>query len=283
MRVLVTAATGTVGRQAVAQLLDAGAQVRALVRKPEAAGLPAGVEVVRGDLTDPVSVEEALPGVDGVFLIWPLLTPGPAAEVVAAIGRHARRIVQLSAWGVPDDGSRPEGDILGTHAGVERLVRTSGLEWTVLRAGGFATNTLGWAPQVSAGDTVYAPYAGATRSLIHEADIAAVATRILTAGGHAEAVYHLTGPQALTQAAQVDAIGEALGRPVRMVEIPAEEALAQYTAHGLPEEVARAILAAHARMVDEPETVSPAVEQITGRPARTYLQWARDHAADFGG
>lgn len=284
MRILVTAAAGKVGRQAVTQLLDEGVQVRALVRDPARAGLPEGAEVVRGDLTDAGSVEAALDGVDGVFLIWPLMTADAAPAVVKAIQNSgASRIAYLSAWGVPDDGSEPDDPILGFHTELERLVRGSGLAWTFLRSGGFASNALGWAEEISTGDTVRAPYAQATRSLIHEADLADVAVRSLTTDEHVGATYHLTGPEALTQAEQVRTIGEALGRELHFEEQSPAEAVASYVAYGLTQELAEGIIEAHGDMVANPEPVSPDFARVTGTPGRTFLEWARDHRADFGG
>ncbi|MFI6519858.1 NAD(P)H-binding protein [Spirillospora sp. NPDC050679] len=280
--ILVTGATGKVGQQVVVQLLDAGVEVRALVRDPQAAALPAEVELVRGDLTDAASVQRAAEGVDAVFLMWPLATAERAYDVVAAAEKHARRIVYLSAFGVPDDDSvEPEPGILGFHTAIERMIRKSGLEWTLLRSGGLAGNTLEWAEQVRGGNVVRGAHARATRSLVHEADIAAVAVRALTTDELVGATPHLTGPQALTQAEQVRVIGEVLGRRVEFEELPEAEVVAEYVAEGLPPELAQSIVAAHGAMVTRPETVSPAVEQITGRPGRTYREWVADHVDDF--
>ncbi|NGN63473.1 NAD(P)H-binding protein [Streptomyces sp. A7024] len=279
--ILVTGATGKVGRQAVVQLLDAGVSVRALVRNPETAALPAGVEVVRGDLTDAASVEAAVRGVDAVFLVWPLTTADAAPAVIAAAEKHARRIVYLSAFGVPDDDTvEAEEGIIGFHTAIERAIRATDLEWTMLRAGGFAANTLGWADQVRQHGAVRAAHAKATRSLIHEADIAAVAVRALTTDELLGATPHLTGPEALTQEEQVRAIGEVLGKDVVFEELGEEAAAAELEAQGIPSFYALAIVQAHGQMVDEPETASPAVAEITGR-ARTYREWVADHAADF--
>jgi uncharacterized protein YbjT (DUF2867 family) len=116
------------------------------------------------------------------------------------------------------------------HADIERLIERTGLAWTFLRASGFATNALWWAPQIRADGVVRAPYGAAVRSSIHERDIAAVAVRALTGDGHAGAQHLLTGPQALTQVEQVRAIGEAIGRPLRYEEIARETARQQLLA-----------------------------------------------------
>src|SRR6476620_4381174 len=95
-RILVAGATGTVGRQVVSQLLTTGARVRALTRNPDAAGLPPDVEVVRGDLTTPATLDGCLEGVHAVFLVW----TASADAVPAAVDRmakHTRRVVFLSS------------------------------------------------------------------------------------------------------------------------------------------------------------------------------------------
>ncbi len=273
--ILVTGATGRVGGQAVAQLAAAGVPARALVRKPDAV-LPAGVEMAHGDLTDPATVDAAAAGVDAVFLVFPTLRADHAApEVVAALARHARHIVYLSA-----NGARPGDGILGSHARLEELIEGSGAAWTFLRPGGFAANTLMWADQIRAGDRVRWFHGAATRSLIHEHDIAAVGVRALTETGHAGTRPHLTGPQQLTQVQQVAAIGDALGRSLRFEQLTEGEARQRFFA-GAPPSMADGILSAHAEMVRHPEPVTTTVEDITGSPALTFAGWAADHAADF--
>ncbi|ACZ83376.1 NAD(P)H-binding protein [Streptosporangium roseum] len=279
--ILVTGATGNVGRQVVSQLQDAGVAVRALVRDPSSAGLPEKVDVVRGDLSAPDTLEAALDGVESVFLVWPFLTADGAPAVLDAVGRHARRIVYLSSAGVREDVERQGDPINQFHADVERLIERSGLEWTFLRAGGFAANALAWAPEIRDGGVVRAPFGAATRSLIHERDIAAVAVRVLTGDGHGGAKHHLTGPELLSTVEQVRAVGEAAGRPARFEEIPAEEARRQMLDSGWPASVVEGIFDAHEGMVTEPERITSTVEEITGVPARTFRQWAADHAGDF--
>ncbi|WP_067963947.1 NmrA family NAD(P)-binding protein [Nocardiopsis trehalosi] len=280
---LVTGATGTVGRSLVRRLRAGGAAVRALVRDPATADLPAGVTAVRGDLTDPATVAAAAEGADAVFLLWPALPLDAAGPVVDAITRHAPRVVYLSADSGQDareaDADAPD-PISDFHAGIERLLRASGAEWTFVRGGGFAGNVLAWAPEIRATGTVTAPYPKAARSLVHEDDIADVAALALTTDGHAGRAYRVTGPDVLTTVEQVRIIGEAIGRPLRYVEQTREQARAELV-RSLPADFADGILDAHAEMERTPETVSHDVEAVTGRPARTFAQWARDHAGDF--
>ena len=179
-RILVTGATGRVGRQVVSQLLTTDVRVRALTRNPDAAGLPPEVEVVRGDLTVAEALDECLDGVDAVFLVW-TAPGGTAPAVVDRIARHARRIVFLTS---PHQTAHPffqqPNPAAALHAEIERLIEASGVRWTFLRPGMFAANArFWWAPQIRAGDVVRWPYAAAPTAPIQERDIAAVAVRAL--------------------------------------------------------------------------------------------------------
>ncbi|MGP4000755.1 NAD(P)H-binding protein [Streptomyces sp. 8N706] len=279
--ILVIGATGNVGRNVVSELREADIAVRALARDPAAARLPVGVDVVRGDLSDPDSLEEALRDVDAVFLVWPFLNADAAPPVLDVIGKHARRIVYLSSEGVREDTDEQGEPITGFHAAMERLIERSGLEWTFLRPTGFATNDLGWAEQIRQGDIVRQPFGALSRPLIHERDIAAVAARTLVEDGHTGRKYVLTGPRSLTTWEQVDTIAKALGRPLRFEEIPPDAARKAMIAQGWPPEIVDGILGAHAHMVTHPEPVNRVVEEITGVPARAFVEWAEDHADDF--
>jgi uncharacterized protein YbjT (DUF2867 family) len=276
--ILVTGATGNVGRQVVTQLLDAGARVRAVTRDPASARLPAAAEVIQADLSDPGSIRPHLPGVSSVFLLWPFLSADAAPPLLNVLAGRVNRMVYLSASAVHDDGDPAQNGVWGQ---VEQAIGKAGLDATFLRAGGFAANTLAWATQIRAGGVVRRPYGRASRSLIHERDIAAVATTVLTSTGHSGGKYVLTGPESVPQAEQAALIGTAIGRAVGWEEQPLDEARQQLAA-----EMGDASFAAHAldywaSLVDHPEPVTHTVEQLTGAPARTFAQWARDHAADF--
>jgi uncharacterized protein YbjT (DUF2867 family) len=276
--ILVTGATGNVGQHVVSGLLAAGAAVRAVTRQPGPAGLPDAAEVVRADLADPGALDRHLDGVGAVFLIWPFFEAGAAPAVLDVVARQTRRVVYLSATAVHDDREPQDNGIWGQ---IEQLIERSGLAWTFLRASGFAANTLVWADQIRDEGVVRWPYGGAARSLIHERDIADVAVRALTEDGHAGAKYVLTGPAVVTQAEQVRIIGEATGHPVRWEELSPEVARQQLLkAWGDPGFVDHA-LDTWAGLVTEPEQVTRTVQEITGSPARTFQEWAADHAADF--
>jgi uncharacterized protein YbjT (DUF2867 family) len=276
--IVVTGATGTVGRQVVQQLVERGVPARAVARDPGSARLPAGVEVVRADLADPGSLERHLAGADSAFLVWPFTSPELAADLgpkaVEALARHVPRIVYLSAEAAAD---RPD----SFWSRIERLIEGSGAAWTMLRPTGFAVNTMMWADQIRNGGVVRWPYGAAARSLIHERDIAAVAVRALTEDRHAGQRYLLTGPETITQAEQVTVIGEATGRPVRWEELEPDAAREfLLSAWGDPAFVDSA-LDTWQRLTTQPELVTRTVEEVTGVPARTFRQWAHDHRSDF--
>jgi uncharacterized protein YbjT (DUF2867 family) len=266
--VLVTGATGRVGREVVAGLVARGRRVRALSRDPANAGLPAGVCVVAGDLRDGERVSEHAGGADAVFLLWPFLTADGADEIAEALARRVRRTVVLSAEAAA---RRPDAVWAVTERATERTAR----EWTILRPTGFAANTLVWADQIRRTGVVRWVYGRAARSLIDERDIAAVAVRALTEDRHHGARYVLTGPEAVTQIDQVHAIGRAVGRDVRWEEVPRAEMHGQLA--GVPDTA----LDTWAFFVSEPEVVTGTVQEITGRPAHRFEEWARNHADSF--
>jgi uncharacterized protein YbjT (DUF2867 family) len=276
--ILVTGATGTVGRQVVDQLIAAHQPVRAVTREPGRAGLPGGVELVAGDLSDAVGLAPHLHDVDAVFLLWPFPTidsvrklGSPLIDMLAA---HVGRVVYVSAT----PAAEPPG---GFWRAVEVLIEASGLQWTFVRPTGFAKNTLIWADQIRAGDIVRWPYPDAARSLIHERDIAAVAVQALIHDELVGAMPIISGPEAITQADQIAAIGTAIGRELRYEDMPRGEAVAKLEAMFGNPDFARSALNTWAGFVTEPEVVTTTVAEVTGVPARPFRDWAAEHAADF--
>jgi uncharacterized protein YbjT (DUF2867 family) len=289
-RILVIGATGNVGRQVVSQLLATNVRVRALARNPDSANLPAQVEIVRGDLTIPATLDRPLDDVDAAFLVW--VAPRTAvAPAVARIARHVQRVVFLSSphqtphpffqqpgWRPGEPMANPFATL---HAEIERLIEDSGLQWTFLRPGMFAANALlWWAPKIRADNVLRWPYAEAPTAPIHELDIAAVAARVLCEEGHGGKDYVLTGPQSLSQFKQVRIIGEVIGRSLRFEEISPEEARRELSTV-MPPPVVGMLLNAWAAGIGQPAFVTSTVTDITGTPARTFRDWVIDNAAEF--
>lgn len=278
-KILVTGATGNVGREVTAQLVSAGIGVRAFVRDPRTTRLPEGAEIAEGDLAIPGTLERALTGIEAVFLVWPFLTSDGAPAVLATIARAARRLVYLSSSGVNEDAERQTDPINQLHADLESLIEASGLESTILRANTIASNALGWAGQIRRGDAVQGPDMAPT-AVIHQRDVAAVAVRVLTDDRYAGTKRVLTGPQVLSRAEQVRMIGEAIGRPLRFEKVPLRVARERMLADGRPPALVEALLAS-AETRPHSDLVTSAVEEITGTAARTFREWATDHADDF--
>jgi uncharacterized protein YbjT (DUF2867 family) len=284
--ILVTGATGTIGRPLIDVLINEGVKVRAVTRDPRADGLPAGVEVATGDLSRPDTIAPLLEGVTALFL-HPRAVGLAAGELLTlARERGVQRVVALSAMNVDDpleeQPSRFNGD---RNREVEDAAVASGLGWVSLRASSFAVNTLqAWGAQIRAGDVVYGPYASFAEASIHERDLAAVAARALRSDAlvaRRGRRLELTGPQSLTHQQMVAILGEVLGRPLRYQEVPPNVAAQGMVAHGFPEPFVQALMARYARGVGQAAPVTGEVQGILGRPARTYAQWVTDHAAAF--
>ena len=277
--ILVTGATGHVGRPLIDALLAEGAGVRALTRDPATAGLPPHVQVSGGDYPTPGVLADAVRGADSVFVNIGAIRDGLGDLLTAARDAGVSRTVMLSSTTVRDHGEQVYA--LGVqHKVAEDAVKATGLDWTILRCAGFATNTLAWAPGVRAGGAVRAPYGLAAMALLAEWDIAAAAVRTLLDPGHAGQTYHLTGQESLTQIQQAAAIGAAIGRPVRFEELSGE-AFRQFAIQRFPAPVVDDLLRNWAQSVGQTAEVGPDLEKVIGRTATTYAQWAARHADDY--
>jgi uncharacterized protein YbjT (DUF2867 family) len=282
--VLVTGATGRVGRVVVDLLMDAGVPVRALTHRPgAAAALPADVDVVTGDLTVPESLDAALRGVSAVFLIW-AVPPATAPAVVERLATHARRVVFLSSpHQTPHPFFQQPNPMAVLHADIERLIAAAGLESTIIRPGMFASNALfWWAPAIRGDGVVRWPYGAAETAPVDERDVAAVAARALQEDGHAGGDYVLTGPESLSQAEQVGIIGDAVGRRVKFVELSPDE-FRRETQGSWPRPAVDMLLAAWGATMGRPAFVTSTVSDILGSPPRPFRRWVADHTAAFMG
>lgn len=281
--ILVTGATGLVGREVVEQLDSAGALVRAVTRNPAGAKLPETVEVVEGDPGRPGSMAAALEGVEAIF-VHPRAVGLACAELLA-LARDAgvRKVVVLSAINVDDaldkQPSRFNGD---RNYEVESAVIASGLEWVSLRASSFADNTFrAWGGQIRGGDIVRGPYADFAESPVHEADLAAAAVRGLLADEWVGQLLQITGPQSLTHAEMTKIIGDVIGRPLQYQEVPAEMAGQGLMKLGFPEGFVACLMARYANGAGLPSPVSDDLARVLERPSRTYAEWVADRAAEL--
>jgi uncharacterized protein YbjT (DUF2867 family) len=274
---MVTGATGSVGRHVVAELVAAGEPVVAMTRTPQGVDLPAGVPVFAGDLAKPAGLDAVFDGVKRLYL-FPV--PETAHEVAAAAVRAGvERIVVLSSSSVLDES--PDNHSGQYHRAVEKAVEATGVEWTFVRGGEFANNILlRWGDSIRMAGKVRSPYGLASRTLLHEADVAAVAATALRFDGHHGKAYELTGPESLTQVELLNVISEVTGREIRFEEITPEQTRAEW-GQFMPPFVVEMVLKFLADAVAAPAKVVPAVEEVTGVPARTFATWVADHTADF--
>ncbi|GHH30416.1 NAD(P)H-binding protein [Streptomyces rubradiris] len=269
MSVLVTGAYGDVGSHVVAGLLSAGVPVRGTSRTPRTGESPDGVEMVRLDLDEPETWPAALDGVKKVFLYAHADRVADFAGAARAAG--VEHIVLLSSAAVVDPATRHSRSAV-MHSAVEEALRESGIAWTFLRPTTFATKQLHLAPAIRSGEVLRIPFLQAPTASIHERDIADAAVCALTGAGHEGKGYWLTGPQALTQQEHIEVIAAVTGRPIEVVDLAPEDAEPK-----LPEFFIRIMT----ELMNNPCVVTPAVEEITGVPARSFRQWAEDHIKDF--
>ena len=279
--ILVTGATGTVGREVVSQLLAAGKKVRAMTRNPAKARLDSRVEVVKGDFEAPDSLARAVDGVERVFS----LTLGPQTGIheknLAQAAKQAgvRHIVKLSALG---GNGEIRNAIRKWHDEGEQAIRETGVGLTVLLPGAFMSNALHWRESIRAQGKVFSNYGDGKLPPVHPRDIAAVAVRALTFDGHEGKSYPLTGPEALNMAEQVKILSGAIGKPLDYVPVSDEAARTGMAKAGMPSLLIDALLPfAEFIRAGKAAHVFPTVQEVTGRQPFTFSDWARENAAAF--
>jgi uncharacterized protein YbjT (DUF2867 family) len=276
MTILVTGATGAVGRHIVRHLLRVGIRVRALTRNPAKANFPEGVNVFQGDLERPESLSRALEDIDRLYLFPVPSTVTKVVQLAKTAG--VQRIGAFSSASAPWEAKyHPRGLY---YLLVERAVEASGVEWTHIRPVGFMMSALGWVESIRNEGVVRAPYGAASYPHVHEADVAEVATAALLEDGHIGKKYIVSGPESITQIEQAKAIGAAIGRELRFEELTPEEARTRWNSF-MPESEIDTELMILEESVNKPQRVWKTFEQVTGRPGRSFAQWAVEHADDF--
>ncbi len=281
--ILVTGATGKVGREVVRQLAAAGVPARALVRDPTRASflrLP-GVEVTGGDLSRPETLPSAFAGADRVFVATPAAPDQVELQSNALeAGRRAgaRRLVKISVAGGPDAGTQ----IGRWHWATEKQIEASGLGFTFLRPTLYMQQMCAYAPSIAATGTFSAPVGAGAIAVVDTRDVAAVAVAALTEEGHDRRIYDVTGPEALSYDAMADAISDAIGRRIAFAHVPPEVTRKQMLAEGLPRWLVDDLLVLMASFRDGyGAAVTRTVADVTKRPPRTFRQFAHDYATVF--
>ncbi|MFC9650298.1 SDR family oxidoreductase [Streptomyces sp. NPDC056937] len=277
--IVLTGATGNIGRPLTQALAEAGQEVTAVSR--HASAVPDGVRHVVADLAEPDSLKSALAGAKALFLLLSGDLHATGANPADIIGEAAaggvRRVVLLSTLGVV---TRPSGTTRIAMRALEDTLRESGLEWVILRPGGFASNALWWAESVRTQQVVAAPFGDVGVPIIDPADIAAVAAACLLDDRHTGGAYELTGPEVITPRQQTEAIAAALGSPVRFHELTRDEAKAAMT-QSMPAELADDTLDILGSPSPAELRVSPDVQRVLGRAPRPFADWAARNAAAF--
>jgi uncharacterized protein YbjT (DUF2867 family) len=266
MTILVTGATGNIGRRIVDHLMDLGANdIRALTKNPAKADLPDGVQPVIGYLGEPESLRAAFDGADRVYLAPLPKTLDVTLELAKKAG--VEYVVALSGAAHWQE-----------HAD---KVNASGLLNTQLGPGEFLENFAIWAEQIKTTRTVREPYPTVVESPISMDDIARVAAALLAKPdpAHYEQMYPITGPQALTRAEIAGQIGVGIGAEVTYKQCGRAEAEQRY--NPLLAGQAGWYLDTIEQSLDHPQLANNLVAELTGKPAQPVAEWAAQNAALF--
>lgn len=278
--ILVTGATGTIGREVVRRI-PADLAVRIMARDPgRVTGASASAEIVPGDFSDPPSLVGILRGIRTIFLVTNPGRDDDGGFLRTARSAGVRHVVKLSAAAVAD--GRAEDLITRWQRRNEELLRGSGMEWTLLRPRAFMSNVLSWAGSIRSDDVVRALYGSSANACVDPRDVAEVAVRALTEDGHAGRVHTLTGPEAITAVEQTAQLAELLCRPLRFEELGPEQARTALGAR-YPADIVEALLESAERGREGSKAeVDGTVAGLLGRPAGTFRGWASDHLSAFG-
>jgi uncharacterized protein YbjT (DUF2867 family) len=282
-KVLITGATGNTCSGLVPALRDAGVDVRAFVRD-ESKAQPlkdVGAEIVVGDLDQPETIAPAVEGVDKIYLLtWNGPTQAQQAENVIKAAKRAGNphIVRHSMWG--SEKSR----IVKQGNQVEEAVKSSGLPWTLLKPTFYMQNTMMAAQTIASDGVIYWDMKDGKLGMIDVRDIVDVALAVLTGSGHAGKSYILTGPEAISFHDVADTFSKVLGKDVKYASVPGEASLESMVGMGFPEWIAKGYVElSEGFSEDFANSVTDNVATLTGHPARSFEQFARDFAQVFGG
>jgi uncharacterized protein YbjT (DUF2867 family) len=283
--ILVTGSTGNVGCEVVKQLATVGHKVRALVQNEGDAKrrFPTNVDIVKGNLNDPTTIDAAMAGVDRIYLIAPLtpqLTQHDSTVIKAAKRAGVKHVVKQSVLGAQYEGIT----LAKWHRASEKEIEASGMSWTFIRPSGFFANALAWTQSIRHGGAVYWPTGAGKLGIVDARDIAAVAVKALVESGHEARAYEVTGSKAWSSQEQVDTISRTIGKPLKFVDVPDGAARDSMLGQGMPAQIVDVMLEFTGLVRSgNAGTVTDTVWKITGKTPRTWEAWVTENAAAFKG
>jgi uncharacterized protein YbjT (DUF2867 family) len=283
--ILVTGASGNVGKMVLREVAKSGAKHRAMYRSAaEAAKAPSGTETVIADFTKPETLNAALRAVDSVFLVCspiPDLVQMESNMIDACLAAGVNHVVLNSAIGAGEyDKSFPS-----WHRKVEDTLRGTRLSWTILRPNSFHQNVVAFfAPTIRAEGVFYSSMRDAKNSFVDIRDLAAVAAKSLAGGEHAGKTYELNGPEAISYTQLAEKISKAAGRDVRYVDIPMEAQKKAMLQRGTPEWLVTALLELQQYYLrGKGRDVDGLLEKVLRRAPIRIEQFLAENAREFRG
>jgi uncharacterized protein YbjT (DUF2867 family) len=278
--ILITGATGNIGRELVPFLLETRQPVRVLVRdERKVAHLDRCVERVVGDFEKPETLIPAVKGVERIFLVTYEMRQD-IHMLEAAKGAGVKHIVKLSTLEATDHKIQ----VGKWHYEREELIRASGLDWTFLRPGMFMSNSIEWwAESIKGQNSVFFPGGKKGKvAPVDPRDVARVAAVALTEQGHSKQAYELTGSELFTIGEMVQVISKVLGKPIQYVDIPPIAAKLFMLKTGMDKILVNALMEMlRSLRRNEGAVVTDTVQRVTGHPPRTFEAWCREHIKAF--
>jgi (4-alkanoyl-5-oxo-2,5-dihydrofuran-3-yl)methyl phosphate reductase len=281
--ILITGATGNVGRELVEQLMSKGESLRVVTRdQAKVEHLNPSIERIIGDMSDEAIVEQAVAGVDKIFM-FPLITEADHKSNIMLLKKsneaRVKHVVMLSSMGAANEAQSQIGAL---HREKEILVEKSGMTWTFLRPGAFMSNSLQWLPTIKLQGQVYNPTGAGKVAPISPRDIAAVAAVALTHAGHEGQIYLLTGPELISAEEQVEILSKAIGKSIKCIDVPIKVAAEQMSKTGAPGFLVEGLSAMWEAIKQGNAAIQTKdLERVTSSKGENFTKWCSEHRDEF--